>query len=203
MERVITYIDGFNLYFGLKASRLQKYYWLNIQSLSQNLLKPNQQLMKTKYFTARVSRPPDKQKRQTTFIEALETLQDVEIYYGHYQQAPFDCRHCGKRVWISHEKMTDANIAVELLTDAFLDKFDVAMLISGDGDLAPPIEKIHALFQNKRVVSAFPPSRISKKLQQVAKAHFVIGRKKLARSQFPQTVQKADGFVLQRPASWK
>jgi hypothetical protein len=34
-----------------------------------------------------------------------------------------------------HEKMTDVNIAVELLTDAFQDSFDVALLISADGDL--------------------------------------------------------------------
>ena len=28
MERVIAYVDGFNFYFGLKASRWERYLWL-------------------------------------------------------------------------------------------------------------------------------------------------------------------------------
>ena len=55
MERVIAYIDGFNLYYGLKSSGWRRYYWLNIQRLVQNLLKPNQRLILTKYFTSRIS----------------------------------------------------------------------------------------------------------------------------------------------------
>jgi len=81
-ERVIAYVDGFNLYFGLKSKGWHRYYWLNIQLLAQNLLKPNQSLLLTKYFTARISSPPDKQRRQSTFIEALETLNDFQIFYG-------------------------------------------------------------------------------------------------------------------------
>lgn len=203
MERVITYIDGFNLYFGLKESKYRRYYWLNVQLLAQNLLRPNQQLMRTKYFTARVSRPPDKQKRQSTFIEALETLKDFDIFYGHYQQNPFDCKKCGNRAWIPSEKMTDVNIAVEMLTDAFQDNYDMALLISADSDLSAPIERVQTLFPKKQVILAFPPNRSSEKLKTVAKTHFTIGRKKLADSQFPETVQKVDGFILQRPESWK
>jgi uncharacterized LabA/DUF88 family protein len=62
MARVIAYIDGFNLYFGLKSSRWDRYLWLNVQNLAGNLLKPDQTLIHTKYFTARVSSPADKVK---------------------------------------------------------------------------------------------------------------------------------------------
>jgi hypothetical protein len=72
-------------YFGLKAKGWQRYYWLNLQALAKNLLKANQILTHIKYFITRVSDPPSKVKRQTTFIEALETLSDFSIYYGHYQ----------------------------------------------------------------------------------------------------------------------
>ena len=41
MERVIAYVDGFDLYFGLKSKGWRRYYWLNIQTLAQNLLKAN------------------------------------------------------------------------------------------------------------------------------------------------------------------
>lgn len=64
MERVIAYIDGFNFYFGLKSKGWQRYYWLNLQELARSLLLPSQRLASTKYFTARISAPPDKQRRQ-------------------------------------------------------------------------------------------------------------------------------------------
>jgi len=36
-----------------------------------------------------------------------------------------------------------------------------------------------------------------------AAASFVIGRKKFKESQFPDQVIKADGYVLQKPGTWK
>ena len=42
MPRVITYIDGFNLYFGLKSQGWERFLWLDVQALSRNLLKPDQ-----------------------------------------------------------------------------------------------------------------------------------------------------------------
>ena len=54
MARVIAYIDGFNLYFGLKSQGWERYLWLNVQTLAGNLLQPGQTLVHTKYFTARV-----------------------------------------------------------------------------------------------------------------------------------------------------
>ncbi len=40
MERVIAYVDGYNLYYGLKDEKMQRFYWLNIQKLVQQFLKP-------------------------------------------------------------------------------------------------------------------------------------------------------------------
>jgi len=42
MQRVITYIDGFNLYFGLKDKGWKRYYWLNLVELSGKFLKPEE-----------------------------------------------------------------------------------------------------------------------------------------------------------------
>ena len=82
--RVISYIDGFNLYYGLKSLRWDRYYWLDVQALSRNLLKPDQSLVQTKYFTSRTGRLEGKSKRQNTYIEAIQTLPDVEVIFGHY-----------------------------------------------------------------------------------------------------------------------
>ena len=205
-DRVIAYIDGFNLYYGLKEMRWQRYYWLNLAELTRLLLPADQQLVVVKYFTALVSSTradPDKNRRQTTFLEALLTLPNLRIFYGHYLQKQVQCRRCGA-IWVTHEeKKTDVNIAAELLNDAYSDAFDVALLASADSDLADVVKDIPRRFAGKMVVVAFPPGRQSLALSNVASHSFMIGRANLRKSRFPDSVRKADGFILQRPASWR
>jgi len=202
-QRVIAYIDGFNLYFGLKAPRWKRFYWLNLQAMAKNLLKQDQELVFTKYFTSRISYPPDKQQRQSTFIEALETLNDLKKFYGHYQTNPQYCKKCNNRGMIPSEKMTDVNIAVEMMSDAYQGHFDTALLVSADSDLTAPIVTIKNLFPEKRVIVAFPPLRHSVQLQRLAHGYLQIGRANLAKSIFPDKIQKADGFTLEKPSEWK
>ena len=202
-ERVIVYIDGFNLYFGLKSKGWKRYYWLNQQKLAESILKLNQSLVITKYFTSRISDSPNKVKRQGVYIEALETLNDFKIFYGQFLSNPRTCKKCGNIESVPNEKMTDVNIAVEMLSDAYEDKFDSALLISADSDLTGPIKTILRLFPEKRVIVAFPPDRFSFALKEIASISFIVGRKKLADSVFPDKVTKKDGYVLKRPKSWE
>ena len=205
-NRTIVYIDGFNLYFGLKSEQWKRYYWLDLKELSHRLLKPYQKLSSIKYFTSRVVSTPhnsEKHKRQQTYLEALETLDLCTIYYGHYLKKTVNCNKCGKTWDTFEEKMTDVNIGVEMLNDAYCDHFDTALLISGDSDLVGPLIKIKEHFKEKRIVVAFPPNRISKQLKQIANGYFTIGRKMFSESQFPEKVTKNDEFILTRPEKWK
>lgn len=201
--RVITYIDGFNLYFGLRRKNWKRYYWLNVSKLSENLCKPNQQLVMTKYFTARIDKPTAKHNRQKTFLEAIQTLDNTEIFYGKYQNNPIQCPSCNFTIPNPKEKMTDVNIAAELLADAFQDNFDTALLITGDSDLIAPIRKIIQFYSNKRVIVAFPPKTFSEELKKIASAYFVIGRKQFKDSLFPDPVIKDNGYKLYKPVRWK
>jgi len=63
MERVIAYVDGYNLYYGLRSKGWKRYYCLNVQAMVSGLLKANQQLITTKYFTTVVTQPPGRHKR--------------------------------------------------------------------------------------------------------------------------------------------
>jgi len=201
--RVIAYIDGFNLYHGLRESKWRWAYWLNIDTLMRCFLRHDQKLVQTKYFTSIVSYPSDKHDRQATFLEALQTLPDFNIYYGHFLSKEIECYNCG-HAYIDHsEKKTDVNIATEMLTDAFQDQFDIAFLVSADSDLVPPIDTIRKLFPKKQIIVIFPPKRISKELQRTANAYTYISPDKLSKSLFPEQVTKPDGFILRRPASWK
>ena len=205
MNRVVGYIDGFNLFFGLRDSGLRRYYWLNPELLIQNLMKPWQTLAGVRYFSARISPSPgdpDKHLRQQTYLEAVETLAGVEAIYGQYLSKSRQCRACGAQWQQAEEKMTDVNIAVRLLADAMDDAFDTAMIVSADSDLVPPVEALRARFPAKRIIIASPPKRHSVRLAAAANSSFTIGRKKLQDSQLPDTITKPDGFVLARPASW-
>ena len=99
--------------------------------------------------------------------------------------------------------MTDVNIATELLTDAFENMFDTALIISADSDLVPPVRAIRRFFPQKRVVVVFPPSRFSIHLKDASHTQLSIWRSTLARSQFPDKVTKADGYILHRPKQWQ
>ena len=202
-ERVIAYIDGYNLYFGLRAAGWRRYLWLDLQLLVRNLLKPNQELVFTKYFTAMVSYPEDKLKRQTLFIDALRTLDNLEIFFGQFQANLRRCRKCGFSESVPQEKMTDVNIAVEMMKDAYQEAFDTGLLISGDGDLTAPLAAIKSLFPRRRIVIAFPPQRKSYRLQEQAHGSFIIGRNNLAKSLFPEQIVTTSGHILQRPDEWR
>ena len=201
-EKVIAYIDGFNLYFGMVEAGFDNCKWLDLKKLVQNLLKPSQVLIEIKYFTSRVSHNPDKQKRQSLYIDALKST-GVKIIYGNYQDGNIKCLKCG-HIWKSaKEKMTDVNIATSIIIDAYKNEYDMAMLISGDTDLVPPIREVHAIFKDKRVMIAFPPKRHNKVLAIVAKGSFTIGRKKLIDSQLNEEIISLSGYKIIIPSTWK
>ncbi|WP_312966554.1 NYN domain-containing protein [Stutzerimonas kunmingensis] len=206
MSRVISYIDGFNLYFGLKDKGWKRYYWLDLEALSAALMLPDQQLAAIHYFTARLrlarNNQADKQ-RQDDYLDALLTRHSLHIHYGHYLRKNRTCRSCGASWPDYEEKMTDVNIAVQLIADAFDDNFDTALIISADSDLTTPVQMVRQRFPHKKIVIAQPPGRNSNQLSQAANGAFQISRKKLQQSQLPETITTAAGVTLQRPATWK
>lgn len=213
--RVVAYIDGFNLYHGLRDSGYRRYYWLDLVKLAQNLLREDQRLVFTKYFTARISgpRPGDSPasaramqarcRRQVLYLDALSTLPRFGMFEGHYLPKGMECRCCGAR-WTHHEeKMTDVNIATQLLVDAYGNAFDVALIVSADSDLVPPVHAVRRQFERKRVLAAFPPQRHSDQLRRAVSGCLTIGRSVLSRSQLPEEVVTSSGFVIRRPSQWR
>ena len=200
------YVDGFNLFYGMRTRGWKRYYWLDLQKLAENLLRPNQSLKTVRYFTASLIRGPadaEKWSSQQNYLEVLETLPGLSVHYGYFQPKEVTCRNCGN-VWRTYEeKMTDVNISVALLNDAHDNLFDTAIIISADSDLVGPVQAVLDRYPDKRVIAAFPPERKSKHLRQVVNASFTIGRNKLRDSQFPHEVTRADGFALRRPLSWR
>jgi len=200
--RVAVYIDGFNLYFGLKSQGLRRYYWLDVHLWATRFLKPGQQLVGVDYFTADISGPSAKHRRQQTFLDALATHTSVRIIRGHYLVKERQCRVCGTVNLIPEEEKTDSAISARMVADAFTDRCDVAFVVSGDSDLSPPIEIVRQHLPEKRILVAFPPGRSSNELRRHAHGSFYINEPALRASQLPDVVTKANGHKLRRPKRW-
>lgn len=200
--KVIAYVDGFNLYFSLKEKGWQRYYWLNPSALCASLLHEDQELILTKYFTARIAGPEEKRRRQNAFCEALENAKGVRVIYGRYKYNPVRCTACQHTENVPTEKRSDVSLAVEMLLDAHNNQFDTALLVSGDTDFCPLLEAITRIYPTKRVVVCFPPERQNRELKDAASASLIIGRGRISQAQFPDTIEKPDGHILSRPERW-
>jgi uncharacterized LabA/DUF88 family protein len=201
-HRVIAYIDGFNLYQGMRQGRLRHLYWLDVQSLAEKLLKSNQDLVSVRYFSAGVVGDAAKGRRQATYLDAIRVRPLVTVKLGTFQSEQIRCSKCHLNWTIPKEKQTDVAIATAMLLDAHMQICDVALLISGDSDLVPPIQAIRDHFQQIRVIVAFPPNRNTRQLQQVAHGHYFINHADLAASQLAEEITKPNGHVLKRPEKW-
>jgi uncharacterized LabA/DUF88 family protein len=181
VERVAVYVDGFNLFFGIR-SKNPKAVNFDVASYVRSRLGSNQRLASVRYYSAPVVGNPDAERAQKRYFAALRASK-VEVILGRFQQKTIHCEHCGHSIPSFEEKMTDVNIAVDLLTDGLMDQFDVAILVSADSDLVPPIKKLARCAMDKKVVAYFPPNRSSKDLKRSSHAHFFIDPKELERFQ--------------------
>ncbi|SFV87316.1 D-alanine--D-alanine ligase [hydrothermal vent metagenome] len=196
-QHAIVYIDGFNLYNGIRQFG-QKYKWLDIESLSQSFLREGVILKKVKFFTAKLNGDNQEVRNQKIYLNALtKHCKNTNIIYGYFSKAR-KCKSCDYKNF--EEKQTDVNIACEMLKDAYLDNFDIAYLISGDSDLLYPVQEIRQL--NKYIIIASPAQRKSKKLNEIAHSSFEITSNYLKDNQLPDYIEGVRGFIT-KPLKWQ
>jgi uncharacterized LabA/DUF88 family protein len=210
--RTNIYVDGFNLYYGLKRyeRRGKQYKWLDLDALARHEL-PNDTFHRIRYFTALVQpRPgnPHQGARQLTYIRALATIPHLTVDYGIFLTSViWMLRHDPPpgvapmvQVVKTEEKGSDVNIATRLLSDAYRGDFEMAVIISNDSDLVMPIEVVRR--QLRLPVGVLNPNeRFSNALKRAATFYRPISEAGLAASQFPSTMADATGLIT-KPAGW-
>lgn len=193
MNQVRAYVDGFNLYHGLRQDG-RRYLWLDLDALVVSLLKPGQNLGSVQYFTARVRNDPPAKQRQADYLDALSVYSPrVTVTEGRFQRKTQCCYQCRAQWTTYEEKDTDVSIAVTLVEDGVLDRFDTALVISADSDLCPAIRSLKRLRPTKKVIAAFPPNRRSDDLRRAADATFTIGTAKFRQAQLPNAIVTGKG----------
>jgi uncharacterized LabA/DUF88 family protein len=215
--RTFVYVDGFNLYYcALKGSR---YKWLNLAALCEAALPRVCAITAIKYYTARVSarRSPTSPRDQNSYLAALGTLPNLQIYFGRFQVTdtsmflvqPLEFLPPGPtpyptpefvRVVKTEEKGSDVNLGVHLVRDALAGAFEHAALITNDTDLREPLRI--AIQEAKLPVTLLTPViHPSKDLQNLA-TYVRHLEPYLGVSQFPNPVIGANGAHIKKPSDW-
>ena len=206
--KTYVYIDAFNLYFGCVKGTPHK--WLDLSKLCRLLLSQHQ-IERTKYFTAHVRALPNSPNaplRQQVYLRALLTLPNFEIIYGHFLshhvRMPLANPGIGQpktvEVIKTEEKGSDVNLAVHLIHDAYQNRYESAVIVSGDSDLLTAVQIVKNEL-GKPVGVLNPQKRPSRMLQQHATFYKHIRPGVLAASQFPKTLRDQHGS-FNKPSEW-
>lgn len=139
-KRVMIFIDGSNFYHGLKnvVERVK----IDFEKLAQKLC-GERELIRTYYYNAPVNREESEEryKAQQKFFSALDDVPYLTTKLGRLEKRG--------NTWV--EKGVDVSLAVDMLSMAARDLYDVAILISGDGDFASVINAVKDLGKHVEV----------------------------------------------------
>jgi uncharacterized LabA/DUF88 family protein len=191
VRRTYVYIDGFNFYYG--CIRNTPYRWLDLFRFAQAMLPKNE-----------VMSVPTKQVRQQTYLRALATITQIQVFLGSFQA------HAAKRpsadgmgsveVIEMKEKGSDVNLATELLVDGFTGAYDVAAVVSNDSDLVAPIRAVRTKLK-KPVGIINPHQRQSVDLKSCASFIKEVRTWTLQQSLLPPVLADANGEI-RKPSGW-
>jgi uncharacterized LabA/DUF88 family protein len=129
MERVCIYIDGSNLYHRLKEEFGQAR--LDFAKFIAWLV-GNRVLVRTYYYTAAVTYDAEQASKQQRFLASLKRIPYLEIKLGRLE--PRGNTHI--------EKGLDVTVSVDMLSMASKNLYDVAILVSCDGDYVKAVDAV-------------------------------------------------------------
>lgn len=212
MKRVAFLVDGFNLYHSLKEASRDLggvgTRWLDLSRMCRSFLPEvgrGAVLDRVHYFSAiathREPLDPGVTRRHRAYISCLEST-GVAVELGRFKEKWSVCPTCGARIKRHEEKETDVAIATRLLELCATDRCDVAVLISGDGDLAPAVRAVRARFRAIDVLVGFPYRRGSWDLRGAAHRCFKVRRDRYVGCQFAPIVRLEDGTLVAKPDGW-
>ncbi len=203
-ERLICFVDGFNLYHALDSLRQQHLKWLDLRKLFSHFVRSKSQIItQVLFFSAYPTWKPDSYHRHRLYVSALMASGVIPVM-GHFKKKSKMCLKCGAK-WEGHEeKETDVNLALALLDLAYKDMYDRALVLSRDSDLAPAIRKVKQNFPEKQITILAPHNyRHSAELIKAADDHTTISLKHISTSLFPAHIYDVGGnLVVERPLEY-
>ncbi len=168
MQRIMIFIDGSNLYHGMKDILGQVA--IDYQSLI-NMLVKNRNLIRTYYYTPVINRgeAEEQYRSQQRFLTYLADIPYFEVKFGILV----------RQGEVLVEKSIDVKLAVDMVKYAAMNQYDVAILVSGDGDYTPAVETVKEM--GKHVECAFFPQETSSQLKQIVDIFFELNKETLSK----------------------
>lgn len=146
-NRVMIFIDGANLYKRTK-NLIEEGRQLDIEKLAYKLLN-GRNLERIYYYNAySPSEDPEEQKAQQKFLVKLGWIKYLQKRMSKTLPKEYkvkctnpDCEN--EFIFKTHiQKGVDTHLAVDMVTKALSDAYDIAILVSGDGDLVEAVNYI-------------------------------------------------------------
>lgn len=174
--RVAIFFDGKNFYSGWRAnasrvkiasfSRLAE--WLVAQARGSYLAGAY-------YYTGietgtRDAEGAEGQRRLAGFLDILETQPGFFVFRFPRKVRQHHCPSCGATSKFTTEKEVDTTLVADMLRLAAVNAFDIAVVVSGDADLAPAVEGVRGL--GKQVyVATWGGSGLAQRIRKAAFDH--------------------------------
>ena len=137
-ERVVVFIDGSNLYHILKnkfglTNNLEEFDYAGFCEL----LTEKRQLIEIRYYSAKldINKNREKYSKQQSFFDKLSKQPQFKVILCRMQKS----KENGKLIY--KVKEDDIHIAVDIVSGAYENNYDTAILVSTDGDFVPAVEK--------------------------------------------------------------
>ena len=147
-KRICIYIDGANFVYGIKTiNKRYNDFMFDFEKLANEICKGNE-LIKVKYYNASLKRRLNinKWERQQRLFNRLRKLEKFDVLLCRRQKRLNDLDEEFYSI-----KGDDIHLAIDMIMDATNDKYDKAILISGDGDFAPLTRAIKTIKKDVEV----------------------------------------------------
>jgi len=161
-ERAMVFVDAMNLYESLGAAGINTN--VDYNKLAMKLVGSQRRLIRCHVYTGAYDqgREPAKYAGQVRFFNRVHLMPFVTL-----KSRPLLFRE-GTFI----QKGVDTLIATDMVSMAFLNHYDIAFLVSGDGDLAPAVEALKAA--GKQIIVASSPRSRSTALGNAADHEVVV-----------------------------
>jgi len=170
--KVALFFDGKNHMKDLRRAAQDR--WLNHGALADWIVKHvgGTELFAAYYYTG-VPGPNDDGNVRHALSDLLEELERRPGFFVHRfnrRASTRECPHCDRVIAYTEEKMVDTSLVADMITLAVRDAYDIAVVFSGDLDVAPGLQAIHALGK-RGWIATFGDTGLSRSLTRAAWGH--------------------------------
>ncbi|MGG2917527.1 NYN domain-containing protein, partial [Klebsiella pneumoniae] len=153
------------LYHAIEETGNKALHWVDLKSLCKRYLPKDASIENVFWFSAKPSHlSRTVNDNYQNYTNAL-TECGVDVIGGRFKRKNVKCEAdngCGEVFHKHEEKESDVNLAISLVSGACNNEYDIAIIITADSDLCPPIKYVKERFPDKELWLVAPPGRIKR-----------------------------------------